>query len=1359
MGLLSVLGRFVRALCCLAVFVGALGAAERVHAVPGCPAINTIDSEGQVMYLYLGTFWETGDLDSNGMIDSWEAAVVAHVVCDSGHPLHGAVRGAFDSLVSNLELDAFLRGTTAIINPVKNAIACNMLVSWGLTNRMVARFNLSSGYYAPYIHPSGVVPFSHDADLDGDTFSNKAEYNIVTGVFGSRSSYVQAAVTGIVPANPVPGALPGCPAISAWDSGGEALYLSFGKLWGLDDLDGNGIIDSWEAAAVGYILCTPTHPLYGEVAGAYITMLDVMRRDPQYYLRNLAGVDGALAALLLVSGPLNAEVRSRSGLSSGLYVPFVHLGTGVQPFSATADPDGDTLNNKAEYDAVQAVFGARTDYAREVFTPKRPEGLIVRAAEAVKYLYEHQINIPFVDPICLLCEDVITADLDQNGIPDYANAFLLDALLTFADTPHFAAVAGAFLQNEYFVGIYINQLWAALSAEYGVPVEDLGGLFIDFGKVKTALTALVTFGENGSAAAMVAVLSEYAIEVDVSVFSTAAAPYLTATGDADDDGVCNLSEFLATGGANAVDFFLFGLNAVNPAVVANGGGCDGEENNNGEEPATCPVLPAIDVQGAQVYGLFPKGWELHDLDQNGMIDSWEVAVLATVLCDPSHPEYLGARKKFTGNLDRLRREPQHDLLAPAETLLAALATTSSTLASAIKSNFGLKNNYFAHRTPPGTGEQVFSGGGDPDGDTLPNKLEYNRVVAREGERADYVREALTPLGGNVDRCIGACEAAAGACANVDFDDRMRQVDIALGAFASQLGGYTFDPGGADINGGFNIALEEIYPNGILDSDEFALINYYLTQPDLPGHAEVCSGWNKNLNQITGDLGGANGLILSVAPTLRHVLAAYMLIGDDNSVNIPVTAMTEAANASIPLGVKVPNLANYTRLPQLLAPMADPDQDGFTNLEEYTCFRLRSRCCYLIAATTASEFPSLLACAEPIDEEGEGSTEGTPEGAPEGEGEEGEGEGEGGLPFECPWADVFQQEGAAFYVILGVDWASFDVDKLGIPDAFDAELAAQLLCATGGPYASAIPADMVQTAIFAFETTRDTLRAEEAYASFGLNRFENVLAALFLSSPKLLADWSQFFGLGGEYSSLVWHGKPLLSPLGDPDGDGARNLSEYLWVKASAGTRQDYAHAALKSNIGPGPDPIEEGEGEGAEGESEGEGMPEGAPEGGPDEEGELPTEGEGGVEGEEEGAGEGEGEFEGGGEGEQEGEGCAEGHCEEGEGEGEWPGRQSADQDGDYTISLSELLRVIQFYNAGGLHCADPAASTEDGYQPGPGQSLDCVPHTTDYNPQDWQITISEILRLIQFYNTGAYHPCPNSAAEDGFCPGPAPAV
>lgn len=95
----------------------------------------------------------------------------------------------------------------------------------------------------------------------------------------------------------------------------------------------------------------------------------------------------------------------------------------------------------------------------------------------------------------------------------------------------------------------------------------------------------------------------------------------------------------------------------------------------------------------------------------------------------------------------------------------------------------------------------------------------------------------------------------------------------------------------------------------------------------------------------------------------------------------------------------------------------------------------------------------------------------------------------------------------------------------------------------------------------------------------------------------------------------------------------------------------------------------------------------------------------------------------------------------------------SADLDVNLVIALSEVLRIVQFYTSRGLHCADDVTDTEDGFVPGPGPNDSCVPHDTDYNPQDWAINVGEVLRVIQFYNSSGYRYCPLDGTEDGFCP------
>lgn len=94
-----------------------------------------------------------------------------------------------------------------------------------------------------------------------------------------------------------------------------------------------------------------------------------------------------------------------------------------------------------------------------------------------------------------------------------------------------------------------------------------------------------------------------------------------------------------------------------------------------------------------------------------------------------------------------------------------------------------------------------------------------------------------------------------------------------------------------------------------------------------------------------------------------------------------------------------------------------------------------------------------------------------------------------------------------------------------------------------------------------------------------------------------------------------------------------------------------------------------------------------------------------------------------------------------------------ADQDGDRRINLTEMMRIIQFYNSPGGAYSCAMSTTEDGYQPGTG-STSCTPNAADLDG-DFVITLSELLRVVQFYNAGGYFYCGVLSPDgDGFCAG-----
>lgn len=89
----------------------------------------------------------------------------------------------------------------------------------------------------------------------------------------------------------------------------------------------------------------------------------------------------------------------------------------------------------------------------------------------------------------------------------------------------------------------------------------------------------------------------------------------------------------------------------------------------------------------------------------------------------------------------------------------------------------------------------------------------------------------------------------------------------------------------------------------------------------------------------------------------------------------------------------------------------------------------------------------------------------------------------------------------------------------------------------------------------------------------------------------------------------------------------------------------------------------------------------------------------------------------------------------------------TADESGDGQISLGELLGIIQLYNFGRYHCEG------EGFAGGNG-ATDCAPHSCDYlaPAPNFVISLSELLRGIQIYTAQAYYACPSG--EDGYCLG-----
>ena len=91
----------------------------------------------------------------------------------------------------------------------------------------------------------------------------------------------------------------------------------------------------------------------------------------------------------------------------------------------------------------------------------------------------------------------------------------------------------------------------------------------------------------------------------------------------------------------------------------------------------------------------------------------------------------------------------------------------------------------------------------------------------------------------------------------------------------------------------------------------------------------------------------------------------------------------------------------------------------------------------------------------------------------------------------------------------------------------------------------------------------------------------------------------------------------------------------------------------------------------------------------------------------------------------------------------------TVDTNRDWRISLSEVLRAVQLFNSGSYGLG---GSTEDGYLPG-GADRNGAPHRGDLNG-NWQFELSELLRIVQLYNTDGGWYYVGDGTEDGFLAG-----
>ncbi|MGC8737725.1 MAG: PASTA domain-containing protein [Candidatus Hydrogenedens sp.] len=279
-------------------------------------------------------------------------------------------------------------------------------------------------------------------------------------------------------------------------------------------------------------------------------------------------------------------------------------------------------------------------------------------------------------------------------------------------------------------------------------------------------------------------------------------------------------------------------------------------------------------------------------------------------------------------------------------------------------------------------------------------------------------------------------------------------------------------------------------------------------------------------------------------------------------------------------------------------------------------------------------------------EGEGMEEGMPEG-------EGTPEGE-----VCVWMGAcpnFSYEGIKMGYFVGQLWNNCDINQSEIPDAWEIEIVKYLLCNPQGIWEDKFICKFIENY---------NILATESLFHTTYYSFRHILTGLLTIGTNMDILRNTFFLTKNYYPFEYPSDNFPLLPDADIDNDELTNYEEYLRVVELNGSNNAFIRNIFN------PSPV---------------------------------------------------------------------------------PPIHSADINQNHRIELTELLRIIQFFNSSGFHCEN---GTEDGYAPGYDESFDfsCEQHTADYLPHDWHISLEEILRMVQFFNADGYQMCP-FISEDSYCP------
>ena len=342
--------------------------------------------------------------------------------------------------------------------------------------------------------------------------------------------------------------------------------------------------------------------------------------------------------------------------------------------------------------------------------------------------------------------------------------------------------------------------------------------------------------------------------------------------------------------------------------------------------ATSPVAVDYDtiLSGAGLNPASTDGNGDGSGNPNGILDSDELALVSWVLADTSRPHHDAVHAAYTQNVAQMNTDlgPFAAIYGPplAGYMILGDAGTIAR-ATAILGSVGKTLTLASYDVSLAS---LLSVGGDFDGDGQTNLQEYEAISGTGGpgtqKRADYLTAVVTaPITPVV----------------VDFDAAMT--------------GANLNPSSTDGNGGAAGT-----PNGILDSDELAVLSFVLADVNHPKFTAAKAAYQQNLAQITADLGAPYVAVYGVP------LAGYMTLGDSNTI-ARVTVILTSVGKTLTLAAYDVSQASVFSL------TGNPDGDARDNLAEYSAIDgtggpgTQKRTDYIAAVFTPYVNPECVEC--------------------------------------------------------------------------------------------------------------------------------------------------------------------------------------------------------------------------------------------------------------------------------------------------------------------------------------------------------------------------------------------------------------